>query len=228
MQELETARGAVCENDHATLAKLLVSCKDGVVEDYIKFHKNELHVVCNSEMWLQFEKEILELENLEVEMSEFHIAFAKQCIEYIADACDNDELAWRLWLCLWVVGFIDIHHIISCLAFIMEKMDVCCQLEVSSTRKWIVMLEFVQTNSFVDCVPIVVRSQNDTHTFRMYGAWTMTGSTKNQPLNDSAHKTPVKVTQLLQSLQQCFVRPPDRVIQLLDLPRFQTPIGTEV
>lgn len=228
MQELEIARGAVCENDHATLAKLLVSCKDGVVEDYIKFHKNELYVVCNSGMWLQFEKEILELENLEVEMSEFHIAFAKQCIEYIADACDNDELAWRLWLCLWVIGFDTIPHVNICLAFIMEKMGVHCTL-ISGERNWIVIDELLKTNTTIDSVPIVVTKVSSADRIRLYGVWTRQGSLiGNNPLIINADGVPVTANVLVKALQQCFVRPPDRVMRLLDLPRFQTPIGTEV
>lgn len=233
-QKLIVARDALYEKDYTTLAKLVVENQvgsDAVVSAYILQHENGLFLL-QDKFWLQFEKEIIELENLEVTMSDFHREFALQYIQYGADIIDNNpELSWRLWLCLWVVGLKSECHAITVLLFIMEKNGVGAYAPGKMQGLWIIPQELRSTNQHISEIvlsTIVFRycPHGQLDVLRAFGDWSFWNIP--QALDWSAERKSVTVQTCVQMLQQVCLRPPDRVMQLLNMPRFTSPIGTEV
>lgn len=231
-QKLIVARDALYEKDYTTLAKLVVENQvggDSVVSEYILQHENGLFVL-QDKFWLQFEKEIIELENLEVTMSDLHKEYARQYIKYGADIIDNNpELSWRLWLCLWIVGLKSEAHATTVLSFIMEKNSVGAYTPETMRGFWIIPQELRSTDDR-DCVlsTIVFRfcPFGPSDVIRAFGDWSFWNIP--QALDWRAELQSVTVQTCVQMLQQVCLRPPDRVMQLLNMPRFTSPIGTEV
>lgn len=225
-QKLEIARNAVHNKEYTTLAKLVVENQvggDSVVCDYVLSHENGLFVL-QDKFWLQFEKELLRLENLEVPNIQFHKEFARQYIKYGADIIDNnEELSWRLWLCLWIARFNSFEQLTTTLSFIMEKNSVGSIIYRHNHWHWILPTNFIMEGTIRHCVFCARSVDSNTRAYGDWRAWNLP-----QPLGLNDEYQAVTVRTLVQMLQQVFVRPPDRIMRLLDMPRFTTPIGTEV
>lgn len=234
--QIETARSLVYEGNLKSLAILLIGA-DKLTKTYIVDHCPKLSKYTDDE-WLFFENIILDYRYRSENIEHFRcepelLQAAMNWIEVLQEGINNsNEILWRLWSCLWIVGFKDPWHASVCLAYLLESygtpVRVFTSIDLYHTS--IAIEKFYDESRFIDnqhCRPIFFEKYNDS--VRVYGCKTdLILSAYEQPLKIDDRYRDIDIYMIVKMLQQVGIKPPNRIINKLRFRRYRLANGEDV
>lgn len=224
--QVEKARQLVYDKNEKDLLYMLVGV-DSITKRYILDHYPNLSNFTD-EKWIEFEDRIINSRLLNViQRDAALVQTATQWVNVLHDNFINsDEQLWRLWLCLWVVGFKDVWHASTCLAYIMESCGISAIIFNSvdvTIHSSIAIGDLYDETKFVDnqhCRPIFFERFNDS--VRVYGCKTdLILTSYEQPLKFEDAYRDMDVYTIVKMLQQVGIRPSNRIINKLRFRRYR-------